>query len=108
MERYKITYLDINISQIKTFIDQSEYEEVKIKKQEVISLLAEENKKPQKNKKLIEELEERYDSVSKELSRKYGQFFTNKSPLGLALLNNSNLTLPSNQGGSYRIKFQKI
>ena len=55
MERYKITYLDINISQIKTFIDQSEYEEVKIKKQEVISLLAEENKKPQKNKKLIEE-----------------------------------------------------
>ena len=107
-EQFEIIYLDSNISQIKTLVNHSEYEQVQTKKVELTSSLTTENKKPQKNKKLIEEFEEQLESVGKELSRKYGQFFTTKSPLGLALLNNSDLELPGNQGRFYKVVFRRI
>jgi hypothetical protein len=36
------------------------------------------------------------------------EFFTTQSPLGMALLNNTNLVLPENQGGEHEIKFKKL
>lgn len=118
IDKYKITYFENGvISQYKNLISQEEYKSVvKPLIDEISDLEILQNTYNKKNKK-YSEVGLKIKKLKSSLS-KYGEYFTDESPLGKALLVDvCNMTdtwssgfmyLPSSQGGMYFVKFEKI
>jgi hypothetical protein len=94
MDRYQITY-DNGITQEKNLISHEDYLNIIKPMLKIIYFLEINDNKKQANvlKSMVKEL--------------YGEYFTDKSPLGLAI-KTGYLELPEYQGGKSKCKFKKI
>lgn len=105
--KFKLTYAN-GISQVKSLITQENYKSIVKPILDNIAELEAQRRGVNKKSKRYKEISEKLRELKKPISE-LGEFFTNESPLGLALWYGDffNLVLPSSQG-RHHVRFKKL
>lgn len=105
--KFKLTYAN-GISQVKSLITQENYKSIVKPILDNIAKLEAQRSGVNKKSKRYKEISEKLRELKKPISE-LGEFFTNESPLGLALWYGDffNLVLPSSQG-RHHVRFKKL
>ncbi len=104
MKKYKVTFIEANVTQELIMIPQNEYNRYlslqKVRDSEEWKTLKKETKG------ITEKLLEKLDPIK--ILFKTGKGVTDESPLGKAILSNTDMILPETQGGVRKIRVEVL